>query len=122
VNEDRDFSQIKQAIKSHVWAPSGDECTLARKRIVRYYSLIHKLDYSAKTLPELLKIMAIHPCSCRRISGVFYDRSHHSHGDQYSGRELRRWAAIELGELFEDSAIINSHRFKDFIGEYWHEL
>jgi len=114
-------AKTKQFITQTTASPTQDEQALALLRIKRYYSLFRKIDYSTQSLPELIKIMAIQPCSHRLVSAVFYSKKHPEHQDQFSGRDLKRWAASQLGELFEDSSIMKEHWLPDFIGEHWHE-
>lgn len=52
-------------------------------------------------------------CSCRRLAEICFDKSDNRHGIQMDGRDLKRWAAIELNELFDDNFL--------FKNEYWHE-
>lgn len=106
----------------HLTDPTEAEQKRARRKILRWFSLIRKVRlWEDKSLPELIKTLAYIPCSQRFISSLFYSKSHHSYGDQMEGRDLKRWAAHKMGELFDEKAIIKEHRFKGFDGEYWHE-
>ena len=52
--------------------------------------------------------------SCRLLAEICFPEDHPHHGTQMDGRDLKRWAAIVIGDIFT-SAAIESH------GEYWHE-
>lgn len=51
--------------------------------------------------------------SCRRLAEICFSEDDNRHGIQMDGRDLKRWAALQMNELFEDKALIDN--------EYWHE-
>jgi hypothetical protein len=109
------------AVKKYMVNPTKKEMSFAHKKICRYYSLIRKQAMTEKSLPELVKTLSMQPCSSRFISRLFYSKSSNNCENQYAGRELKRWAAHELSELFEEKAIVQGHWMKALNGEYWHE-
>ena len=95
---------------------SEAEQSMARLNVLRVMS---KLDQN-QSLAELIKELVVnYRPSSRRLAEIIYPEAHNSHGDQYSGRDLKRWAAIELHELFEDVAIVKL--FDNQEPDYWHE-
>lgn len=52
--------------------------------------------------------------SCRWLSAICFAPDHPRHGLQMDGRDLKRWAAVVLGEIFTPQALRPD-------GEYWHE-
>lgn len=113
--------KFRESVTQSTSLPTQAEQVIALARINRFYSLFFKTTESKDSLPSLVKKLSLQPCSSRFISSLFYKKSHNEHGDQYSGREIKRWAAIQLGELFTDEAEIKEHRFSNFVGEFWHE-
>ena len=72
------------------------------------------------SLPEIIKFIVLNNrCSCRRLAEIIYDESHNDHGDQYSGRDLKRWSAMDLDELFRKKAFIS--RDDNGFDDFWHE-
>lgn len=84
-------------------------------------NILHYLNQKDEdqSLSMLIKEIALRGASCRFIAEKVYPESHYSHGDQMSGRDLKRWAALELEELFEDLALVDI--FKSGTADYWHE-
>jgi hypothetical protein len=75
-----------------------------------------KKDYNPqayKELPYLIKSVYARYSECF-LAEVCYEDEHPCHGDQMSGRDLKRWAAIELDEFFNESGLLPS-------GDFWHE-
>ena len=82
------------------------------KRIMNRFKLDPK---QFKNLEEAIREVAPR-CSCRALSETVLARSNPLCGDQYMGRDLKRWAAIQLKELFEEKALLKES------GEFWHEF
>lgn len=61
---------------------------------------------------EIIKVLKNH--SGRALAEVAYPEDHNNHGIQMAGRDLKRWAAIVLDEIF-------SEKIRDTDGNYWHE-
>lgn len=53
-------------------------------------------------------------CSCRLLAEICFAEENPRHGLQMDGRDLKRWAAVVLGEIFTNQALRPD-------GEYWHE-
>ena len=53
--------------------------------------------------------------SCRRLAEICFSKGDYRHGHQVFGRELKRWAAIQMGELFTEKALRKNSN------DYWHE-
>lgn len=115
------YDEIRASVIKTTVLPTKEEQDLALERIKRLNSLFLRVNYSGEPLPALIKKLAIMPCSARYMSAVFHPKRHSLHGHQYEGRDLKRWAAIELNELFKEEAIIKEHRLENFVGEFWHE-
>lgn len=62
-----------------------------------------------------IRFLSLKGGSCRWLAEICFDPSNPRHGVQMDGRDLRRWAAIQLNELFEDSALVPKYQ------DYWHE-
>ena len=63
-----------------------------------------------------LKIKLIGQRSSHRfLAEIAFPEEDTRHGLQMDGRDLKRWAAYMLGELFEDIAFDDKHK------DYWHE-
>lgn len=52
--------------------------------------------------------------SCRLLAEICFQEEDPRHGLQMDGRDLKRWAAVVLGEIFTPQALRPD-------GEYWHE-
>jgi hypothetical protein len=95
---------------------SDSEMEESRKRLLLFLNQ----EDNDQTLAMLIKDLVINRRpSARRLAEIVYPEGHNSHGDQYSGRDLKRWAAIELCELFTDIAIVKL--FENSEPDYWHE-
>ena len=51
--------------------------------------------------------------SCRRLAEICFSKQDNRHGVQMDGRDLKRWAAVQMNELFTEKALENH--------DYWHE-
>lgn len=94
---------------------------VARRRLLNHlkknnqsYSIPMKnpsLRYEVATLIKQVGMRG----SCRYIAEICFAPQDSRHGIQMAGRDLKRFAALVLGELFQDSAKISDN------GEFWHE-
>jgi hypothetical protein len=53
--------------------------------------------------------------SCRWLAEICFPKQDNRHGIQMDGRDIKRWAAVALGEVFDESALLKDE------GDYWHE-
>jgi hypothetical protein len=96
--------------------PSLKEQAIGYQRGLNYLS---KTKEEISSLPILIReLVLFRGCSCRRLAEIIYDEENDNHGVQFSGRDLKRWAAIELKELFEKQALILNEVGE---GDFWHE-
>jgi 16S rRNA C967 or C1407 C5-methylase (RsmB/RsmF family) len=98
-------------------APTIKEQALGYQRGLEYLNAKQK---DLPTLAHVIKEIAVtRRASSRRLAEIIYHEKNPKHGVQYFGRDLKRWAAIALEELFRDGAFISE---KDGgFNEYWHE-
>lgn len=61
-----------------------------------------------------IKMISKKGYSARKVASICFPESDLRHGLQMDGRDLKRWAAIVLGEAFLPSALMKH-------GDYWHE-
>jgi hypothetical protein len=105
---------IKQNILNNKYPKSMLSLKLQEVGFERITKKLNLNPKDCKNLAEAIKKVATR-FSCSGLSEVVLPETHPEHGGQHSGRDLKRWAAIQLNELFEECALMEN-------GEFWHEF
>lgn len=64
-----------------------------------------------------LRIKFFARCSARYLAEAAYPHTHHNYGMQWAGSDLKIWAAVVLGEVYTEAALI---KWGDE-DAFWHE-
>jgi hypothetical protein len=107
-------NELKKSLLEHKdkFSPSLDEQKIAFHRFCQVLRIAYN-PMAYQELPYLIKSISSKYSACR-IAEVFFEEEHSLHGDQMTGNDLKRWAAIEIDELFNEDYRLPS-------GSFWHE-